>query len=171
MDSSVIIISHSWCQSCLVWVTIGRMKLHDQKQLGEETVFWLTYPKLQSIEGCYGRNHGSKSHGGMLSPGLLLKACSACFLYWKNHPQNSGSPLISNQENAWQACLPKKARLYRGISISSWSSFLSDDFSLGQVGIKLARTPVRTWAKNVGTWIPKEHKNPERVVRIQKKKK
>lgn len=76
--------------SFLVSVTVAAMKHQDQEQLWEKRVYFIHSSKTVIIKNSEGRNSSTtgswgrscRGHEGVLHTGLLLVACSACFLFF-----------------------------------------------------------------------------------------
>jgi hypothetical protein len=134
-------------------------------QLGVLVLWWNTMTKATCrVKGVFNPQHCSslkevgtgthtgqepggrswcRSHGGMLLTGLLIMACSACFLI---EPRTT-SPRMASPTMGWalpNQSLIKKMPYSLACSpilwrhVLNWSSLLSDDSSLCKVGIKLA---------------------------------
>lgn len=131
----------------LVGASIAVIKYTDHEQLEEERVY-LASTSQATIKGSQGRNLEvrlwGRGHGGVLRPGSLLMAWSACFLIAPQRmtqtgwlcPQWAGSSHVNHQSK----------KMHRGLTHRpiTWGHFLNWGFpfhnysSLCQVHIELA---------------------------------
>ena len=141
-----------------------------KSKLGRKGFIWLMFPSLKEVRARtqVGPKHRGRSwyrgHGGVLLIGLLIMACSACFLTeprttaqgW-HHTQWAGLFHMNHQLRKCPTGLPIALSYFL-----NWGSPLSDDFSLCQVNIKLGSMlskPLTNWAKS-----------PARIYFLMKKK-
>ena len=124
----------------LARVSITEQNIMTKKQVGEEMVYSAYTSTLHSSPkevrtGTHtGQKPGGRSwyrcHGGMLLTGLLLLACSACFLTEASTtspgmaPPTTGPPTLDNQMPPWD---PAVRHFLKG------GSFLCDNSSLCQI--------------------------------------
>lgn len=134
-------------------------KTPTKSSLGKKGFIWLKYSGFQSLEGSQDRNwrqqpggrNWSRSHRGTLLTGLLLLACSICFLI----PLRTTCPGIDPPTLGWafphQQLIKKcPTDLPTSNLMEAFSHFrflFPDNSNFCQAGNKLARTK-DTWIQN-----------------------
>ena len=118
-----------------------------KSQLGREELIWLTLSMKEASTGTQRRQEPGgrswcRSHGGLLLPGLLSMACSACLLI---EPRTT-SPGMAPPTMGW--ALPHWSLIeeipYNWISwrhFLNWGSLFYDDSSLCEVDIQNQSAP------------------------------